>query len=42
LAATPQDNVEKTTLITLHVRGIRSGDAIIRDDGEVIIRKRWI
>jgi hypothetical protein len=33
---------KKTTLIALHVRGIRSGDAIIRDDGEVIIRRRWI
>ena len=32
----------KTTLIDLRARGIRSGDAIIRDDGEGIIRKRWI
>jgi hypothetical protein len=34
--------VEKDDLINLHARGIPSGDAIIRDDGEVIIRNRWI
>jgi hypothetical protein len=32
----------KTTLINLHGRHIRPGDAVIRKDGEVISRNQWI
>jgi hypothetical protein len=33
--------MKATTLINLHGRGVRPGEAVIRDDGEVLIRG-WI
>ena len=40
---TSHDDAErKTTLINLRDVGLRKGEAEIREDGEVIIRGKWI